>query len=89
MPHNSLNNALLNLCVEVRIDTPQGFATVRAPALHLAPDVAAALAAALRAAAPQPHPLHHAHALADVIDNALSRTARLLDLSASLARSAP
>lgn len=80
-----LDNATVNLTVEVRIGAEDGFATVRAPVLILDPELAAAIAATLRANSLQLIPAVRANAIADVIENALDRAARLVETAAHIA----
>ena len=80
-----LDNATVNLTVEVRIGADDGFAIVRATVLILDPEIAAAIAATLRANSLQLIPAVRAHAMADVIDNALDRAASLAETANTLA----
>ena len=80
-----LDNATVNLTVEVRLAADDGFAIVRAPVLILDPEIAAAIAATLRANSLQLIPAVRAHAFADVIDNALDRSAHLVETAAHIA----
>lgn len=80
-----LDNATVNIALEVRLAADDGFAIVRAPVLILDPEIAAAIAATLRANSLQLIPAVRAHAMADVIDNALDRAARLVETAADIA----
>ena len=80
-----LDNATVNVSLEVCLASDDGFAIVRAPVLILDPELAAAVAATLRANSLQLIPAVRAHAIADVIDNALDRAASLAETAADLA----
>ncbi len=80
-----LDNTTVNVSLEVRLASDDGFAIVRAPVLILDPELAAAVAATLRANSLQLIPAVRAHAIADVIDNALDRAASLAETAADLA----
>lgn len=80
-----LENATVNVTVEVRLASDDGFAIVRSPVLILDPELAAAVAATLRANSLQLIPAVRAHALADVIDSVLDRAASLAETANTLA----
>ena len=72
-----LSNATVNIRIEVRLAGADGFAVVTAPMLMLEPQVAAAVAATLRSNGAELLPPTKAHAMADLIDEALDRAAVL------------
>ena len=80
-----LENATVNVTVEVRLASDDGFAIVRAPVLILDPELAAAVAATLRANALHLIPAVRAHAMADLIDNAIDRAASLAETANAIA----
>lgn len=80
-----LDNATVNVTVEVRLASDDGFAIVRAPVLILDPELAAAVAATLRANGLQLIPAVRAHAMADLIDNAIDRAASLAETANAIA----
>ena len=72
-----LSNATVNIRIEVRLAGADGFAIVTAPMLMLAPQAAAAVAATLRSNGAALLVPAQAHAMADLIDEALDRAAVL------------
>ena len=72
-----LSNATVNIRIEVRLAGTDGFAIVTAPMLMLEPQAAAAVAATLRSNGAALLVPAQAHAMADLIDEALDRAAVL------------
>ena len=72
-----LSNATVNIRIEVRLAGAAGFAIVTAPMLMLDPQAAAAVAATLRSNGAALLVPAQAHAMADLIDEALDRAAVL------------
>ena len=72
-----LSNATVNIRIEVRLAGADGVAIVTAPMLMLDPQAAAAVAATLRSNGAALLVPAQAHAMADLIDEALDRAAVL------------
>ena len=72
-----LSNATVNIRIEVRLAGADGLAIVTAPMLMLDPQAAAAVAATLRSNGAALLVPAQAHAMADLIDEALDRAAVL------------
>ena len=72
-----LSNATVNIRIEVRLAGADGFAIVTAPMLMLDPQAAAAVAATLRSNGAALLVPAQAHAMANLIDEALDRAAVL------------
>lgn len=84
----NLSNTTVNVKVEVRIGSDDGFAIITAPVMILDPQIAAAIAAALRSNGAELLTASRAYAMADCIDEALDRASSLATAAASIGSAA-